>query len=134
MRASKRSIVHRFRCALYDQICLIRLSMALRRTAAMLLSRTLNASRAASQSELHAASAALPCTRQPQQLTSLARFVATPALQGSAQTGRSLVSRSYASEAYDSPPLGLKEALKSELEYEHDNYEPEGVGPSLSWS
>lgn len=94
----------------------------------MLLSRsTFTAGKAASPSELHTASAALPCIRQPHQFTSLSRFVAAPALQEAARRGTIFVPRSYASEAHDAPPLGLKEALKSELEFEHDNHEPEAV-------
>jgi len=101
--------------------------MAARRFAGMLLSRTLNASRAAPRSELHTASTGLLAARQPQQLTTLTRFVASPAASQAARQGSAFVARSYASDGFDSPPLGLKEALKSELEYEHDNYEPDEV-------
>ncbi|WP_228005524.1 hypothetical protein, partial [Leptospira interrogans] len=36
----------------------------------------------------------------------------------------------FASEAHDAQQLGLKEAIKSELEYERDNHEPEAVSES----
>jgi hypothetical protein len=91
----------------------------------MLLSRTLNASKAAPRSELHTASASLLAARQPQQLTTLTRFVVSPLAYQAARQCGAVVARSYASEGAESPPLGLKEALKSELEYEHDNYEPD---------
>jgi hypothetical protein len=93
----------------------------------MLLNRTLVHSKAAGCAELQIATAAVPCMRQPQQLPSLWRFVAAPFLQQAARRGDCSVSRSFASEAHDAEPLGLKEAIKSELEYEHDNPEPEAV-------
>jgi hypothetical protein len=93
----------------------------------MLLNRTLVYSKAAGCAERQIATAALPCIRQPQQLPSLWRFVAAPLQQQAVRGGNGSVARSFASEAHDSEQLGLKEAIKAELEYEHDNNEPEAV-------
>lgn len=101
--------------------------MALRRTAAMLLSRTLAQGKAAGCAELPFATVATPCLRQPQQLPSLIRFSAAPALQQAARRGHSSVMRSFATEAHDAQQLSVKEAIKSELEYEHDNHDPDAV-------
>ena len=38
--------------------------------------------------------------------------------------------RSFATEAHDAQQLSVKEAIKSELEYEHDNHDPEAVTSS----
>ena len=105
--------------------------MALRRTAAMLLSRTYVQGKAAGCAELPFATAAAPCLRQPQQLPSLLRFSAAPALQQAARRGHSSVMRSFATEAHDAQQLSVKEAIKSELEYEHDNHDPEAVSSAL---
>lgn len=93
----------------------------------MLLSRTFVQGKAAGCTELQFAAAVAPCLRQPQQLPSLLRFSAAPALQQAARRGHSSVMRSSATEAHDAQQLSVKEAIKSELEYEHDNHEPEAV-------
>ena len=93
----------------------------------MLLSRTFAQGKAAGCAELPFATVATPCLRQPQQLSSLMRFSAAPALQQAARRGHSSVMRSFATEAHDAQQLSVKEAIKSELEYEHDNHDPEAV-------
>jgi hypothetical protein len=96
----------------------------------MLLSRTFAQGKAAGCTELPIATAAAPCLRQPQQLSSLLRFSAAPALQQAARTGHSSVMRSFATDAHDAQQLSVKEAIKSELEYEHDNHDPDADLPA----